>query len=250
MSAPVDAAAIFEAVEATWPAARLIRQGDVILRDGQGGGKRVSAATAERPLDALQIAQAEQAMEALGQTSLFMIRAGETALDQALDARGYEVIDPVVALATTTERLLDTPIPRLKTFCIWEPLAIMREIWAKGGVGPARIEVMGRAACKTGVFARHNDRPAGVGFVACHNGIAMVHAVEVLATQHRQGVAGWIMRQAAHWAKAQGAETIALLVTRANTGANGLYSGLGFQEVSAYHYRQKTIPGEMTLAAH
>ena len=45
------------------------------------------------------------------------------------------------------------------------------------------------------------------------------------------------MRQAAHWAKANGAHWMSVLCTQANKGANGLYASLGMQVVGQYHYR-------------
>lgn len=244
MSAPGEKR-LFEAVEATWPPVRVIRQGPILLREGQGGGKRVSAATLEGVADDPALDAAEDAMTAMGQAPLFMLRPGEEAFDARLAARGYILVDPVVVLSAPLDRLTDQPIPPVTTFCIWEPLAIMAEIWAQGGVGPARLEVMSRAAVKTAVLARWNQKPAGVGFVAVDGPIAMVHAVEVLPSQRRQGVAAWIMRQAALWARDQGAETMAVLCTRANTGALKLYSGLGFEPVSGYHYRQKPPAGDL-----
>ena len=218
MSTP-EALRLFAAIEATWPPARVIPVGPFLLRDGRGGGKRVSAATLEGDARPQDLDAAETAMRDLGQPPLFMIRSGEEAFDALLAERSYAVVDPVQALAAPLARLTDQPVPRLTAFCIWEPLAIMREIWAKGGIGPARLDVMARAQVRTAVLARWRDRPAGVGFVAVDREIAMVHAVEVLPEQRRQGVAGWIMRAAAHWAAAQGAETMAVLCTRANASA-------------------------------
>lgn len=234
---------LFEAIGATWPAAQVIHEGPWCLRDGAGGGKRVSAATARRAVRAAEIAAAEVAMAALGQPALFMIRAEDEGLDGLLAARGYEILDPTNIWVAPVARLTDVPIPRVTAFTIWEPLAIMREIWAAGGLGPERIEVMARAAVKTGILARWNERPAGAAFVAMHEQIAMVHAVEVLPAQRRQGVAGWIMRAAAFWARAQGAETLAVLCTQANEGANRLYSALGFEVAGHYHYRSKIEQG-------
>lgn len=168
-----------------------------------------------------------------------MLREADSHLDTELANHGYEVVDPVQILATPTAKLTDIAIPRVTTFVIWEPLAIMAEIWAKGGIGPARLDVMARAQKKTAILARWNQKPAGVGFVAISEGIAMVHAVEVLEGQRRQGVAQWIMRQAAFWSQAQGAETLAVLCTRSNEAALSLYSGLGFDPVGQYHYRKK-----------
>ncbi|WP_227271886.1 GNAT family N-acetyltransferase [Roseobacter weihaiensis] len=238
------AAALYAAVDATWPAARMTHAGPWLLRDGQGGGKRVSAATAEQEVSDADIVRAEQEMQAMGQPALFMVRAGEAPLDTALAARGYEIIDPVEMLTCPVTRLTDIPVPPLTTFVIWEPLAIMADIWAKGGIGPARLEVMKRAKIKTAVLARWNQKPAGVAFVALEGPIAMVHAVEVLPAHRRQGVAQWIMRQAAFWARDHGAETMAVLCTTANTAALQLYSGLGFHPAAQYHYRQIPASGD------
>jgi ribosomal protein S18 acetylase RimI-like enzyme len=48
-----------------------------------------------------------------------------------------------------------------------------------------------------------------------------------------------MMRAGADWAVAQGADTLAVLVTRANTAAQGLYASLGLKPVENYHYRVK-----------
>lgn len=228
---------IFAAIEATWPPLRKIDTGPWQLREGAGGGKRVSAASAWRPADRGDIAKAEAAMRAMGQTPLFTIRPGDEALDSLLAARGYALADPTKALVAPVSSLTDVPIPPVTAFDIWEPLAIMEEIWAQGGIGPARLAVMHRAAVKTAIFVRAKDRPAGTAFAALHDDIAMVHAVEVLPAFRRQGLAGWIMRKAAYWAREQGAGTLAVLCTRANVPAQALYSALGFTTCCGYHYR-------------
>jgi GNAT superfamily N-acetyltransferase len=65
----------------------------------------------------------------------------------------------------------------------------------------------------------------------------LVHAVEVLPHQRRQGVAQWMMRRAAFWGKAQGAHHLAVLCVAQNKGANALYRALGFAVAGRYHYR-------------
>lgn len=235
---------LFHAIDATWPPAEILQMDPWTLRRGAGGGKRVSAATATGIISGADIDKAESAMCAIDQVPLFMIRGEDTLLDGALAQRGYQIVDPVRVLAAPIEKLTDVPIPMVTTFTVWEPLAIMREIWAQGGIGPARLNVMSRAGTKTAVFARASNRPAGVGFVAVDGDIAMVHAVEVLPQQRRQGVAQWIMRQAAFWAREQGAHAIAVLCTEANKPALSLYSALGFASVGKYHYRISLEHGE------
>ncbi|MCG6901450.1 MAG: GNAT family N-acetyltransferase [Rhodobacter sp.] len=231
---------LFGVLDATWPSARTRRIGPWTIRDGQGGGKRTSATTAEAAVLPDSIARAEMEMSALGQPHLFMLRPGEEALDAELAARGYDVIDPVVLYAAPLGQLTDVKPPPVATFTIWPPLAIMADLWAAGGIGPARLAVMQRAiAPKTAILARQADQPAGAGFVAIHDGIAMIHAIEVAPAHRRSGVGTNILRAAAHWAQAQGASYLALAVTRANTGANALYSNLTMQVVGHYHYRIK-----------
>ena len=233
-----DAAALYDVCEGTWPPASSWANGPWTIRDGAGGGKRVSAATALGHVGDSDIPAAEAAMRELGQRPLFMIREAEDALDAMLDARGYARIDEVQLYVAPIDLLTDVPIPRVTCFSIWEPLAIMVEIWAAGGVGPARLEVMERAETKTGILARWNEKPGGVAFAALQDGVVMVHAVEVLAHQRKQGVAQWMMRAAAFWGVKQGATHIAVLCVAENKPANELYTKLGFTPVGTYHYRQ------------
>lgn len=235
-----DPDTLYAVAEATWPPAATHALGPVTLRDGAGGGKRVSAATVSGVVTQEDIARAEADMRARGQAPLFQVRAGEHDLDRMLEGRGYGIVDPVNVLVAPTSALTGARPPRLATFTVWEPLEIMREIWAEGGIGPARLAVMARVrGPKTGLFARHADQPAGTGFAAIAEGVAMVHALEVRAGHRRAGVGRLMMVQAALWAEAQGARHLAVLCTRANTAANGLYAAMGFVVAGAYHYRQK-----------
>jgi GNAT superfamily N-acetyltransferase len=232
-----DSAALYDVCEGTWSPARSWADGPWTLRDGAGGGKRVSAATAIGDVTESDIPSAEEAMRGMGQQPLFMIREGDDALDALLAARGYDLIDEVQLYVAPVAALMDKPIPRVTCFVIWEPLAIMAEIWESYGIGPARLDVMERAAVKTGILARWNEKPAGAAFVGVHGGVAMVHGVVTLEHQRRQGVAQWMMRAAAFWAHRNGASHISVLCVTANAPANALYKAMGFTPVGTYHYR-------------
>ena len=237
MSLP-DVQTLYDVTEATWPPARRFEQAGFTLRDGQGGGKRVSAATLAGDFFAADVSAAERAMREMGQPALFMIREGEADLDASLAARGYEVIDPVNLYAAPAEVLTSDDIPRTIAIPAWDPLRIMEEIWATGGIGPGRIAVMRRATDpKTGIVSRFNDQPAGTSFMAMHKGITMLHALEILPGFRRNGIGRWAMRRAGHWTLQQGGHTVSVLCTQANDAANGLYSGLGMTLIGAYHYR-------------
>ncbi len=235
----MNQATLYPAVEATWPPTRCFRAGPWTIRDGAGGGKRASAATAEAPVTEADIATLEAEMAALDQPSLVMIRAGEEALDQMLEVAGYAIVDPVVLYAAPVARLAEPP-PHLAAFPHWPRLAAADEIWAEGGIGAARLAVMDRAAGpKTAILARADDTPAGAAFVAIHGQTAMIHAVEVAPALRRKGAARHMMQAAACWAEAEGATTLALAVTTRNAAARALYASLGMAVVGQYHYRMK-----------
>ncbi|PVA11984.1 GNAT family N-acetyltransferase [Pelagivirga sediminicola] len=238
MTAP-DASTLLAVLEATWPAHARRRQGPWTLRDGRGGGKRASAATAAAPVCAADLPDAEAAMRTGGAAPLFMIHEGAEALDALLAGAGYEVIDPVVIYAAPLQALaMDAPSPTA-SFHIWEPLAIQREIWAEGGIGPARVAVMERVqGDKTALFGRKAGRAAAAGFAAIEGNTAMVHALEVRPDFRRQGVARALMLEAARWAMGRGARHLAVVCTEGNIGARGLYASLGLQTAGRYHYRQ------------
>lgn len=246
MSLPAPAA-LFAALDATWPAAEVQDCGPFRLRRGAGGGKRVSAITCEGDWQEADIAAAEAGMRAMGQPPLFMIRPGDAALDAALAARGHALVDPVVVLAAPVAAIAAHAPPGMACLSVGRSLAIMREIWAAGGIGPGRLQVMARAAgpCRS-FLARQNDRPAGVAFAAMADRIAMLHALHVLAEMRRQGVAQNILGRAAEWAQHAGAEWFSVVTTGENMPALRLFSGLGMQAVANYHYRLWITPGTVS----
>lgn len=235
-----DTRTLYAVTEATWPPARAWRLGPWTIRDGAGGGKRVSAATAEGAVSTSDLEQAEVAMRAMSQTPLFMIRQGDEALDAMLADQGYSIIDPVNLYVGPVAPLTQDPPARATAYAIWEPLEIQKDIWAEGGIGPARIAVMQRAqGPKTAILTRNGQHPAGVAFTAIHDGIAMLHALEVRAEDRLTGQGRNATKQAALWAAQHGAEYLATLCTQENTGANALYTSLGMACVGQYHYRIK-----------
>jgi ribosomal protein S18 acetylase RimI-like enzyme len=235
-----EASRLFAVMEATWPPAARAEVGAFTIREGRGGGKRVSAATAHGPVEEEDIARAEAAMRALGQVPLFMLRDGEDRLDALLAARGHAVADQTDGFAAPLAALDMPPPPRLAAIPAWPPLAIQRDLWAEAGIGPARLAVMDRAPFpKTSLLARMDDRAAGTAFIGLHDGMAMVHALEIHPRFRRRGLGRHMMAGAIHWARAEGARDFGLVVTRANDAAQALYASLGLARVGRYHYRMK-----------
>lgn len=180
-------------------------------------------------------------MRAIGQRPVFMIRDGDADLDTWLANRGYQVVDPVAAYAAPIEALVKDLPPSIVTPS-WPPFAVQREIWASAGIGPARLDVMGRVeVAKAALLGRFTDTPAAVAFVGVDGGIAMLHALEVSPAHRRSGMGATMLAGAASWAADNGAQWLALAVTRANSPANGLYAKLGMIECARYHYRRAPV---------
>ena len=217
-------------IAATWPPAATRQVGAITLRDGAGGGKRVSAASlAGDPYDV-----------ELEASDLYVVWSGEDALDARLADLGYTQVDPTLLLSCDIAALVNPAPPPVSGFTVWPPLQVQREIWADGGIGPERLAVMDRVtARKTAILGRAQDKPAGTAFVAIHDGTAIVHAVEVRDSLRRTGTATHMMRHAARWAQANGATQLAVLVTEANASAIAFYNRLGLTGARCYHYRLK-----------
>lgn len=233
----LNATDLFGVVDATWPAASDRQIGPWVIRDGQGGGKRVSAARPIGPATQEDVALAVAEMAKLGQPALFSLRPEDAKLDTLLGQMGYEILDPSILFQGP---IFDEDIPPVTAFDIWPPLQIMKDVWAEGGIGAGRLAVMDRVQTpKTTILGRISDRAAGCAFVAVQGTTAMVHAVEVLPDYRRQGLARNMMFAAARWAKTQGAQHFSLVTTDANIAAQSLYRSLGMSVVGRYHYRMK-----------
>ncbi len=237
----MTSARLFDAMEATWPAAETRRLGGWLLRRGLGGGQRVSAASWHGGAGvAPDIAEATGAMADWGQAALFRVADGETALDAALVDAGFAVHDPVAIYAAPVAALADGADETARLIRVTTRLAVAEEIWAAGGIGPGRRAAMARVAGPAMVLlARLGDRPAGVAFAALDREVAMIHAIEVAPVHRRQGAGGLLLRGAANWAAEHGAETLALAVTEANRPATTLYERLGMSVAARYHYRAR-----------
>lgn len=235
----VTVSGIFDTIDATWPAAAYHRAGPWTIREGRGGGKRVSAVRAEPGWTEADIPLAEEALRDLGQQLLFQVRPEDAALDLCLAARGYEMIDPVDLLTAPVDSLT-AKLHRLAAIPSWPPLAVQAEIWAAGGIGPARLAVMDRACGpKTALLGRHDDHPVATAFVAVHGSTAMLHALEVSEEARGMGIGRTMMQGAANWAARQDAQDLAVLVVKANKAAQSLYASMGMVPSGAYHYRIK-----------
>lgn len=225
-------------LEATWPPVEVVERAGWRLRRGDGGGKRVSAASIVS--SEAEIGDAAAAMTGWGQTPLFQLTPHDEPLDRTLGLAGYRIVDPTLFYVAEAGALADGASETSRVVGGGFRIALMNEIWEAGGVDEARRRVMDRApGPKNYLLARIGDRAAGTAFVVLdQGGIAMIHAIETLARQRRKGAARTLIAAAARFALDVGAARLALAVTEANAPARALYDALGFGVAGRYHYRQ------------
>ena len=229
---------IFETIDLTWPAKEFLELPEWKLRKSIKGGKRVSAVTAIGKSGIPAIQFVENTLEEWCQDKLFMIKAGENSLDEALKKRGYYIVDPTNIWSISSKVLTMQQIPPVTAFSIFPPLAIQRELWIANGINASRIEIMDRVKTpKTTIFGRINAKPAASAFVAVANKMAMVHALIVDHKCQRQGMGKFVMQKVGDWADQLGAKSVVVLCTKKNQSANNFYKSLGMRVIGEYHYR-------------
>ncbi|MDY0811848.1 GNAT family N-acetyltransferase [Kitasatospora purpeofusca] len=169
-----------------------------------------------------------------------------TALDAALDARGYRrdaatlvCTAPAAAVAEAVR-----PATSLDVTLAEHPTRAWLDAYAAlepSGSGRAEAErlfhrITGPAA-HLGV--EREGRLVGIGLVVAAPGCAGVFCMATDPAHRRRGIAGAILHVGARWAQARGAQTLYLQVTAGNTTARRLYERVGFEVSHSYHYRLK-----------
>jgi ribosomal protein S18 acetylase RimI-like enzyme len=239
---------ILALLAATWPTAEQQEAGPFLLRDGAGGGKRVSCASLIAPDWAGEgIDAAAQAMRALGQVPLFMIWPDwppDAALDAALQCAGYGQVDPVMIYCAPCARLAAQAVALAEAGvepdvrAVWPPPDTLRVAWQAGGVGPARQAVMDRVpGRKAAIWVQRAENVVGLAFIAQSGAQVMLHALHIAPEWRRQGLASLLMRGAAQGSMSRGADQLCLAVAAANTPARAMYERLGLQPIAGHHYR-------------
>lgn len=235
----MDRAALIDVLEQTWPPEERAVEGSFVFRISDGGGKRVTATSIVGPVTSNDIRTAAARMLAIGQQDLFTLDPDDET-DPILAESGYEALDETTLFHCPIQTLTQRNVPPVTAFPTWPPLQLTKDIWEEGGIEADRLAVMERVkGPKTAILGRVNDRAAGAVFAAVHEGCAMIHALEVLPFQRRNGLATSLTVAAAHWAAEQGATDFALPAVTANAPAQALYRSLGMAPVARYHYRIK-----------
>jgi ribosomal protein S18 acetylase RimI-like enzyme len=223
-------------VHEAWPAFEQREHDGWILRYAGGVTKRAnSVLPLGRPVDLAGAIEAAEAFYAdKSQRSVFSVGPGALAgLDGALDARGYELVDPTVVMVSGEVaapvhpvRIEDLPWPE------W-----METWWAVDGRYGGGAEVAERIC--TGVPALYaaveeDGRAVAVGRGVPQGDTVGIYCMATLPQARRRGLARSVLRTLV---QASGARSAYLAVTAGNEAAQALYRSEGFEPRGGYHYR-------------
>jgi GNAT superfamily N-acetyltransferase len=106
----------------------------------------------------------------------------------------------------------------------------------------AREAILGRIGQATGYALLERDgEPAAVGLGVLEQEWLGVFCMATCPEFRRQGAATAILHALARWGEQHAATRAYLQVMEDNPGALALYSGVGFETVYGYHYREGPI---------
>lgn len=228
------------ASEICWPPLNKKNIGPWVIREGAGGGSRVSSTTANDFFTKEDIFIAENHMQLLNQKNIFQIREKDLELDNILDRLGYSLVDKTVVYGSKIAKMSSPCVPPMTAFNIWPPLRIMKDIWEIGGTTDSRISVMERCKVrKTAILGRIENKAAGCAFISEYKGIAILQALFVLPSYRRKGLARFLISESVKWVSYADSAYLALMTDKYNKEARGLYDSLGMKIIDKYHYRVK-----------
>jgi len=230
-----------------WPALETLELGPWTLRFASGYTKRansVQALGSPWPEEGPELlVAAEAAYRARGLVPTFKVpqHPAWAPLDEALERRGYHVVDPSRVLVVDLEGFAEPPHPDVVVEAGFTPR------WLDGLVVANGVPGAQRAAARAMVLAVEAPLVASVtaggreiawAYTALVGDQGWVFDLVVAPEARRRGWGRAVVATLAHRAADAGSRTLRLMVLAANTGANALYESLGFVEAYRYHYRQ------------
>ncbi|WP_406088324.1 GNAT family N-acetyltransferase [Kitasatospora purpeofusca] len=250
-STTIDTRLIERHAARAWPAEEAREEDGWLLRHTPGVPRRRSNSAlpvglGNSLLDGLE--RVEQYYAGHGLPVAVQVAPAEehTALDAALDARGYRRDSATLVCTAPTAAVADAarPATPLDVTLAEHPTRAWLDAYAELEPGGTEREAAEQLFHRIGGPAAHlgverDGRLVGIGLVVAAPGCAGVFCMATDPAHRRRGIAGAILHVGARWAQARGAGTLYLQVTAGNTTARRLYERVGFEVSHSYHYRLK-----------
>lgn len=227
-----------------WPALRQAERDGWLLRQARGHTKRANSVHAilpgDRPL-ADVIAWAETCYARAGLATIFRLTPlSPEALEDALAARGYVLVEPSLVQVTDMQSgwsyapdvmLTDLDDPTwLTAFARADGLSTAQQ---------ATLHAMLAAIVPNATLARIEQHGEAVAFgmAVAERGYVSFYDMLTRSDHRRRGHGRRIMESLMAWGRDHGARRGALQVVEANAPARALYASFGFSTVYGYRYR-------------
>jgi GNAT superfamily N-acetyltransferase len=230
-----------ELVAEAWPAPSTQDIGGWLLRHADGVTKRAnSVLPIGDPGDVdVAVERAERFYTELGLPTVFSIdaQARPQGLDGFLEASGYELVDPTIAMVAD----LAGPYAQDGVEVVQAPSREWLDLWwSVDGRYDHQLPMAEKIL--TGVPAGY----ASLDGVAVGRGVPQgewlgIYAMAVAPEARRRGLGRRVLRALLAWGRAQGCERAYLVVVERNAPARALYEAEGFVEAGGYHYRVKNV---------
>ncbi|WP_245666801.1 GNAT family N-acetyltransferase [Actinomadura latina] len=230
-----------ELVAEAWPAPSTQDIGGWLLRHADGVTKRAnSVLPLGDPGDVgLAVEQAERFYGELDLPTVFSVdaQARPVGLDGFLEARGYELVDPTIAMVADLAGHCEQDgvevarAPSREWLDLW---------WSVDGRYDHQLPMAEKIL--TGVPAGY----ASLDGLAVGRGVPQgewlgIYAMAVAPEARRRGLGRRVLRGLLSWGRAQGCERAYLVVVERNAPARAMYEAEGFGQAGGYHYRVKNV---------
>jgi N-acetylglutamate synthase len=234
----------------TWPAEQSVLLEGWVLRTASGYTKRANSVNplygSESPglgvTERIQLA--EQYYHTAGLKPVFKITpyTEPASLDEILEARGYQIVEPssvrvldLKGLPDSSHRYSVHVEERLSDRWL-EAFAALTELTAENRNTLHRM--LSASLLKQGYALLLKDGiPTACGLGVIQHGYIGLYDIVTAPSQRRLGMAEQLILQLLHWGKEQGASASFLQVVLANQRASALYHKLGYKEIYQYWYR-------------
>ncbi|WP_132155040.1 GNAT family N-acetyltransferase [Kribbella antiqua] len=232
-----------------WPAEAKTELDGWLLRRNRGVTLRAnSVLPTSAPFDlGRALDYAENLYDAHGIRPSFQVSpaAQPTDLDDQLEARGYQVVNPtLVQCAEISDVLAKLPAETVEVNISSAPDDDWMDFWwrvdGKGGPDQKSVarQILNRSRALYAVMPSTGPVKA-IGRLALVDDSAGLYCLAVDERFRRQGLALAVIRALLQEATTLGIHWAWLQVVAANEPAKALYDRLGFRTVSQYHYRVK-----------
>jgi ribosomal protein S18 acetylase RimI-like enzyme len=165
------------------------------------------------------------------------------ALDNELENRGYEIVEPS---SVRVKKIINLEAPLIHTVSITEE---MTTEWLDSFSGFTNLDKDNSAiqkeiieniiSKKVFVTLYEDDRPVACGLGVMNGDYIGLYDIVTGEYYRRRGYGKQLIINLLHWAREQGINNCYLQVVKSNLPANKLYDSLEFTEIYDYWYRVK-----------